>query len=262
MIKRLTFLALALCLTLAGCKKDDPAWTPVKLKITETTTAPQRDLAIEIEGGSGDYSVGISDPAVADVRVVVPDVGFPILEIETRQEGEAVITVTDTKSGLVDRCKLKVRNILSTIRIGYIRTHIDADRKEAIEDDLNKNALLAVGDRIIITQGTTWTFLDANKAEIARGTFSDEGEITRWNPVFSFLPIDNQIYTMRKFVFERDNGDRWEYDTYVVRDSFTRLNLRFDHTRFYEDLTKYYQTQYPEAGVRSVARVLISDKYY
>jgi hypothetical protein len=259
MIKRLTFLALALCLTLAGCKKD-AEWAPVKLKITETTTAPQRDLAIEIEGGSGDYSVKISDPAVADVRVVVPDVGFPILRIETRQEGDAVITVTDKKSGRFDRCSLKVKNI-STYRIDYIRTHIDADRKEAIEDDLNKNALLAVGDRIIANDGT-WTFLDANKAEIARGTFSDEGEITRWNPAFNFLPIDDQIYTMRKFVFERDNGDRWEYDAYVVRDSFTRLNLRFDHTRFYEDLTEYYQTQYPEAGVRSVARVLISNTYY
>ena len=261
--QRFTLLALALCLALAGCKKEE--WTPVKLANTEAMTFPLRDLAIAIEGGNGAYSVEISDPAVADVWVVVPDVGFPILRIKTKQEGDAVITVTDTKSGLFARCQLRVTTIVS-FYISHIFTDIDADAPEAIEADLAANTpWVEGGGMVLMSQETplpgggtrsSIRFVDADNKAIADGTLTMKGNAV-WSPAFNFLPINNQIQTSRGWIFECD-GETWESNLYIVSGSLTRAWLFFGHYRLYDDLTEHYRTKYPEAGVRSVVRVLIS----
>jgi hypothetical protein len=268
MIKRLTFLALALSLTLAGCKKD-AEWTPVRLTITETTTAPQRDLAIEIEGGSGDYSVGISDPAVADVRVVVPDVGFPILRIETRQEGDAVITVTDTKSGLLARCSLKVQKARWPLFIADVQVDIDTELTvtyKAIEADLAKNAWFPVGSHLTVVRewdassSGAWSLTDQTDAPLAGGTYT-ESALDAYNDAFDFYPMNSQkIISSYRWQFEQGT-ETTVYDVYMHEGGATRMHMvpvSPVHLRLYEDLTEYYQAKYPEAEIRTVARVYVT----
>jgi hypothetical protein len=272
MKKRVAFLALALCLTLSGCKKD-AEWTPVKLNITETTTAPQRDLAIVIEGGSGDYTVKISDPAVADVRVVVPDVGFPILEIETRQEGEVVITVTDKKSGRFDQCLLKVQKARWPLFIADIKVQIDTDLTEtykAIEADLAKNAWFPVGSHLTVVReldassSGEWSLSDQAGAPLAGGTYT-ESALDTYDNAFDFYPMNSQKITSSYRWQFKQGVETTVYDVYVHEGKATRMNMRpisQVHFRLYEDLTEYYRAKYPEVEIRTVARAYVSSPGY
>jgi hypothetical protein len=38
---------------------------------------------------------------------------------------------------------------------------------------------------------------------------------------------------------------------------FTRAYIFFGHYRLYEDLTEHYKAKFPDAGVRSVVRVMV-----
>ncbi len=269
-MKRFIGFSLALCLAFSGCKKDDdPVWTQVKLEdseLTEWRVSPSvESTSLHISGGSGEYSAVIDAPEIADVRVE-PTYGAGILLIiEPKAEGDAVVTVTDTKSGLFARCQLRVTTMVS-FRISHIFTHIDADTPEAIEADLAANTpWVEGGGMVLMSQETplpgggtrsSIRFVDADNKAIADGTLTMKGNAV-WSPAFDFLPINDQIQTSKGWTFECD-GETWESNLYVVSGSFTRAYLFFGHYRLYDDLTEHYRTKYPEAGVRSVVRVLIS----
>ncbi len=178
MKKLLTLFALA-SLVLTACDKEEQ-WTQVVLnddELTSATISPSGDpKSIRISGGSGDYSVVIDEPSVADVSIE-PSYGAGILlVIEPKGEGEAVITVTDTKSGLFARCQLRVAEFTSFFEIDAVRVNVDAESpeaKEAIEADLEADKTVpTVGGKILrnyYDRHGGWAFVDADGEEIARG---------------------------------------------------------------------------------------------
>ncbi|MDR2882853.1 MAG: hypothetical protein LBU98_03655 [Alistipes sp.] len=263
------FAYLALCLLLTGaCQKTNEDNRQIRLDVTETTAAPESSLSIGISYGSGEYRVQVSDPAVAEASAVVPGVGPHILRIETKAEGDAVITVTDTKSGLFARCALKVGKFVS-LYIDEIVTHVDADTPEAIEAELAAAAPWAEGGGMVLAGtvgllpddgGTRYNvrFVDADYREVADGTLTMTQESAEWSPAFDFLPIDEPVQAMNRWVFETDGGE-WEAGMFVVAAPYTRRDVPvFVHIRLYEDWTAYYKAKYPEAGVRSAARAIVS----
>jgi hypothetical protein len=157
-----------------------------------------------------------------------------------------------------------------SLRVTDILTNVNADHPEAVEADLATNTPWVEGGGMNLMGGGgplpngddvyPIRFVDADHEAIADGTLILKAESAGWSPAFDFLSIDTQIEYTQKWVFETD-GEEWESNLYVVRGIFTRLDMPDispDHFRLYEDWTEYYRTKYPEAGVRSAARVLIS----
>jgi hypothetical protein len=255
------FLFLSLCLALAGCDKPEGDWAQVELEYAEFEAQLESPgsgyYTIGITDGSGHYSVSIDDPSIADVAVGKNSfTGEPTVAITPKKLGETAITVTDKKSGSSARCALTVELYTPRpMKVDYIRTNVDADQPELIEADLLADAPLSAGGSILL-QGGEWKFFDPNGAETAHGTF-DMSQPAKWRDAYAFLPIDDQIQASVGFMLTCDDGREFGFDYYRIRGAFTRVHLFLGHQRFYEDLTEYYRSKYPDAGVRSVARVII-----
>ena len=273
MKKLLTLFALA-SLVFTACDNKDEQWTQVTLdgsELTAITVSPSTEAAtVNINGGSGDYSVVIDEPSVADVSIE-PSYGAGILlVIEPKGEGDAVVTVTDTKSGLFARCQLRVAEFTSFFEIDAVRVNVDAESpeaKEAIEADLEADKTVpTVGGKILrnyYDRHGGWAFVDADGEEIARG-ITVLTEFAEWNQAFDFLQPDSQVMSYGRWILSDEDGGEREFEMCICKGKFTRANAspaNIVHARFYEDLTKEYQEKYPDAGVRSVARVLISNTF-
>lgn len=278
--KKWTFLALALCLTLAACQKDE--WTQVLLNDTElfeATASPQTDLSLAIGGGSGDYSAVIDAPEIADVRVIVPDAGFPILRIETKREGDAVITVTDTKSGLFARCALTVAKSRRSFAITSIEYGVDAAEKEAVLAGLEAGEPFPAGSRLLIDPFLTedsmlefevgatgkWIVPDADGAKLSEETYTieaDEAEIeiplTFPAHFFSLLPIDKPVIHHTAY---RIGSGGTVYHMFVILKGGETGNSSKTHgyLAFYEELTEACKAEFPDAGVNAAVRAYVCD---
>ena len=158
---------------------------------------------------------------------------------------------------------------VTSIRIMEILAHVDADSPEAIAADLSTETLWVEGGGYDLANVGSQLpngdylydciFVDADGSDMADATITVKDENADFVPAYSFLPIDNQILSSRKWILSDDDGGEWEYDMFVVREKFTRMSMPpVNHVRLYEDLTDYYQNLFPDAGVRSVARVMIS----
>lgn len=71
---------------------------------------------------------------------------------------------------------------------------------------------------------------------------------------YKLLQPDEQITAYSKFIFSFQSGSEqreYAYDVFITHISGTP----YERLWFYEDLTGYYKTKYPNAGVRGVVRV-------
>lgn len=119
-------------------------------------------------------------------------------------------------------------------------TNVDADEPEAIEADVERNAIFSVLD-------------DINGA----GKWSpDEENALEFKPVYDFMQGEYHVLAGRKSVLTIEGGDEFNFDCFIVVFEERRNYQEW----FCEDLTEYYQSEYPDAGVRSVARVTICEK--
>lgn len=136
---------------------------------------------------------------------------------------------------------------------------VDAEQKSIIEDDLRDNSSFLVGSGYVFNKElSTWTLVDADNIPISNGKLHRESGYPVELPAsYKLLPTDEQIATYAKFIFSFQSGSEqieYTYDaiiTYIAgggRDPYCRL-------WFYEDLTDYYKTKYPDAGVKGVVRV-------
>jgi len=281
MKRLLSIIALAACLSFAGCDKDRE-WSPLLLDGSESVNkviAPINNASLDITGGSGNFAATIDDQQIANVSIVGGEIFSARranLVIKPKKEGEALITVTDRKSGFSATCALTVTMAARRIsfRFNDIVTHVDADAPEAIEADLAADTRWVKGGGIDLggysgehqSNGDLFVeiaFVGAEKRYMGTETLGLSTEAVEWNPAFDFMPVGgNQLEVGKRLVFAR-GSEEWTADYYVVKGSYTRLNMpgpvQVYHRRFYEDMTEYYRAKFPEAGVRSVARAIISN---
>jgi len=271
-------LVLAACVTLAGCEINvHSPWPRLALETRSVTISPTVDsYTMSVRGGSGDFLAEISNADVADVHVEAT-YGGPghVLVIEPKKEGVAIITVIDRKTAAFELCSLTVTMDARTIdfRIVDVVTNVDADNPEVIEANLNDPLIMGnelvkgggidvTGDRGVNPDGAFFRTMDvvgADNRTITMGAIIEKDAAAEWSTAYDFLPIKSQIRSSQKWQLSYfRNG--WDYDVFFVDDHYTRMSVeRPYHVRLYQDLTEYYKAKYPDAGVRSVARVLISD---
>ncbi|MDR2911989.1 MAG: hypothetical protein LBV38_01620 [Alistipes sp.] len=268
-ILALVTLFAAVFAVTTGCDDGGPDSMDVELEQSVVTVYLYSDsYPVTITAGSGDYAVAIDKPEVADVEVELMYGAMPRIVIDPKAEGEATVTVADVLNGSTASCLVTVTKRIVGLRVTDIVTHVDADSTEAIEADLAADDLWVEGGGIDLSgrgplgdgsQLFDCTFVDADNNDVALGTMSIvEGE-AEWKPIYSILPINNQIVTSGKWMFTRGDEAPREHDMFVVQDPFTRMSpVRTWHIRLYEDLSEHYRAKYPEAGVRSVIRVVVS----
>ena len=132
---------------------------------------------------------------------------------------------------------------------------VDAELKSIIEDDLRNTSSHLVGSGYVFEELSTWTLVDADYTTLLSGMYQREnGSQAELPASYKLLPPNEQIVTYVKWTLIFPSGSeqmiRW-YDaiiTQIAGSSFNRL-------WFYEDLTEYYKTKYPDAGVKGVVRV-------
>jgi len=278
MKRLLSLLVLAACVTLAGCEVHvHHPWPRFELGARSVTVSPTvGSYAVDIYGGSGDFLAEINNADVADVHVEgLFGANGHALIIEPKKEGTARITVIDRKTAAFEFCSLTVT--LDARRVAFrfndIATHVDADAPEAIEADLAADTRWAKGGGVDFVGSYNDVyppgeyrldilFVGADNRDVATGTLGLGETGVEWNPAFDFMPLGAPLLEGPiRFKFERA-GDSWSADYYVVEGVHTRVNIqpvRAYHRRFYEDLTEHYKAKYPDAGVRSVARVVFSN---
>ncbi len=246
--------------TAMGCSGDDQSENDIILTQTRVTVAPNEIYPVSFNGGSGIYSTTVSDPDIAKVEISSQDLGYVLL-IEAKKEGTAVIIITDEKSGKSVNCSLYVIKSGNKFTIKEVRYAVDADVKGAIEEDLRDNPPFPVGSCFVVSfnsgdEGRRIAIENPDGTEIMNGVLSIE-ELTEIPEVYKLLSIEEQVYTSQKWTMDFDSH-QYVYDMFLVRgelSTYSSVPISSRHIRFYEDLTVYYKTRYPNAGVKGVVRV-------
>ena len=192
-----------------------------------------------IIGGSGKFTATIDDPEIADVSI---DISNWEMLVTAKKEGETKITVTDTETSKSVSLSLQVKE--SGYKITEIRYAVDATQKEEIEKDLQDNSPYPIGSTFYFSENR-FVAKSPNGTEINSGAFTMEAVQTST----SFgIPIDDQIYAQVKFGLTSEDGTT-DYNLFFVRGNYLY---------FCEDLTGYYKSKYPDAGVKQVGRGIVT----
>jgi hypothetical protein len=275
-MRKAFIISVLAALVLTACHKETH-WPPVKLEQNDVTAYLNiTQTRVRVTGGSGGYAATVSDPSVADVSFERVPVAIFLVEdylvVKPKTVGTVVVTVKDKRSGDVAMLSVTVEKRLPQYRVLDIVTSVEADSPEAveaIEADLAATAHLAVGDGIEFDYGslaTSWVggFVFSNAAGDV--TFSgsmktERCEYTDAPQSFApFWPQEQILDDMLKLSFVVGD-DEWVYYRMVVGAPYTRINMpsmQIRHGRYCEDLTKKYQAEFPDAGVRSVARMVVT----
>ncbi len=252
------FLVL-LVLSFVGCDKNDE-YTDVTLEETSVRVPYLQAYSIRIEGGSGEYLPSIDRSEIADVEIVQTYGAGTILRIQTKEGGEALITVTDKKSGKTAKCSLFVSK--DGIPLTDIRYGVEADQREAILADLTKQEPYPIGSRFVpvpltLTAGATgeWIVLGVDGKGIDNGRYTVT-EVEGTVPVACkrLIPIETQIYTWYTIHVELKDIEHVYY-MFLIRSS--RGTGNYADVYFYENLTDHYKVKYPSVGVNAVVRAYI-----
>lgn len=143
------------------------------------------------------------------------------------------------------------------------RYAVEADDKELIEQDLKDNPLLPLDYHELLYRGENnflkWIALQDDNNVFGPYIIRTGSKAPEEMPEsYRMLPPDGQIagYGEWTFLDEAENPiDNLSFDTMIVYATKTR-SLGYGYPRstiyLYKDLTEYYRTEYPEAGVKMV----------
>lgn len=157
----------------------------------------------------------------------------------------------------------------STWRVIDANFYVYADNKADIQDDLQASpyqtgcgfrtdfpsSVISDGDKGLLT----WTA--PNGWAIIGGTLTVKQTVdfSEFTPditdKYQSYPPDNQIYAYMEWEAELGEDIR-HYDVFVVRSSLGSNDLWI-----YEDLTKAYKKQFPEANITKIVRALVGEIY-
>lgn len=252
-----------LALFFFNCHDKADEYPDLTLEETRICVPYLQSYSIGIQGGSGEYLPSIDHPEIADVEIEKTYGAGTRLRIQAKKEGEALVTVTDAKSGKTAACALVVINGISLTDIQY---GVEADRPEAILADLEKEELYPVGSYFVphpfsLTAGACgeWTVLGSDAQEIATGLYA----ITEIKGIIPeawmrLIPIKEQLITWGTCQVTLKEREHLYY-ILLSQASGTVGNHAPSYANMYvyEDLTDDYQTKYPDAGIKAVVRAYI-----
>lgn len=260
-------MCAAFAFAMASCSKDNGNDGRVTLEQSSVKVSLAiKDTSIGINNGSGRYSPKIDCPGIADVSVKTVD-GKPMLCIQAKNNGTATVVVIDLGTGYQAKCYLHVRDDIFYYTITDIKTAVDAENNESeILSHMRMNAPYTVGSRYEFSPMSTtegrWkvTGVTGSDTILSEGDYSvsePDGVIPE-----SYLLIWEQgiqLYDKQELCLtnDMDNGRQSIYHLLCVDGPAPRLNISTAHYRIYEDLTEYYKTGFPDAGVRGAVRMYV-----
>ncbi|WP_106831659.1 hypothetical protein [Parabacteroides pacaensis] len=257
------FLAL-LPIIFVNCSDKNDDYTEITLEETSVRVSYLQSYSIRITGGSGEYLSFIDHPEIANIEIEKTYGAGTLLQIQAKKEGKALITVTDVKSGKTANCSLVVN--IDGISVIDIRYGVEADRSEIILADLKEQELYPIGSCFVpasfsLTKGASgeWTIFDSDAKEIDKGLYTvTEVRGTIPEAYMRLIPIKEQLITWG--TCQVDLGNRKHiYSIILGQVPGTTGNHAPSYANFYlyEDLTDYYKTKYPDAGVKAIVRAYI-----
>lgn len=142
---------------------------------------------------------------------------------------------------------------------GY-RFAVDAENKEIIEEDLRANPIMPASGHYFLMNGIFgWLILDNDGALVGNGVLGRNGKKLEDVPeTYKILPFPDGLslrgYGEYKFLDEAGKTSVYpDIDVFTCVVSETKDDVFFDVVVYlYKDLTDYYKTKYPEAGVKTV----------
>lgn len=265
-MKKLLLVTLAAVSLLAWGCSDDDEYGDVTLEETSVRVPYQEQYTVRIDGGSGEYKAAIDRPEIADVEIELTYGAGVLLKIQAKQGGQALITVTDVKSGKTAECSLLVSK--DGISVTDVRYAVEAEQGgETILAGLKAGEPYPTGSHFVITPMTMtagatgeWTVIGADGAEIDKGAYTVTGQETETvGACLRLIPVDAQIITWGSFRVDLGERER-TYHLFVVRASGTSKSsggASFADLWVYEDLTEECRAEYPDAGVSAAVRAYI-----
>lgn len=242
-----------------GCNNDE-TYDDIELSQTTINVSLDTEYAVSITKGSGSYSSEIENPEIADVSIESEQSKY-ILSVTPRKEGKTIVTVIDNKSGKTAICSLIASKRTVSLIVKNIQYAIDAEQKELIEAELQKNLPVAIGSSYVFTYDTHQIdvmVVAPDNTPIRHGSLITDydNDYSKVPLVYHILPIEEQIYSYQKWEINWGNNKQI-YDAFIVSGPATRINIILQHHCLYEDLTEIYKTKYPTAGVKGVVMVQI-----
>ena len=137
---------------------------------------------------------------------------------------------------------------------------IEADQKENIENDLKTDITYTFGGLryyISFTGIRKWFLLDADMHTIEKGSLITRSkDIAEFPEEYKLLPPERKVSGYGEFNFVKDTGIEdivMQYDVFVSAQNRSKdIKPQSIGIWLYKDLTAYYQSKYPEAGVKAV----------
>lgn len=153
-----------------------------------------------------------------------------------------------------------------------VRYAVEADNKAVIENDIRNNRSIPFGCSYVFAyDNANWLLADANNDVRAYGSVSRKNvDSSEFPESYKLLPPDGQVVSSMEWTFYCILNDAkteyHSYDVFMVErkdDKNTSAPAMNDknymtsagtnvHPWLYEDLTEYYKTKYPDAGVKTV----------
>jgi hypothetical protein len=251
-----------------GCSDNDDDIDDVSLKYTALhAQAINTTYEIPITAGSGDYSVVVDDPRIADAKTEKQESDY-MLVIKTKEEGDTFLTLTDNKTGKSIICSIFVNIKTNRIEITSIGYGVDADQKETILEELKRDEPFPIGSYFVIdpipfgtgfSPGKTgqWTAYNSNGAKIAQATYVIEKTENLPSYMFELLPIEKPILTYTTLKV----GELERVYHLVLVHHGTSGNQAMAYMVIYEDITDQYKAVVPDLGVKAVVRAYTYDPW-
>ena len=262
LIMKKNVLLFIIILVLTGCNEKENEERDFILAQIVVELSRGGVNSIQVSGGSGKYSATINDSEIAEVWINSENKLF-IDTRDTKKSGEAVITVIDDNSGKSIDCILTVIENREQFKIIETQFAVDAGVKEAVEADLRENSF-PIGSSFVFTLHgeNTVVINNPDNNEILRGTYTtvyinNESTIqTVFPESYKLLPPYGQVVGALRYniVFGEDNNLVYDMILSTKRIVSTYTSPPEQPNFFYEDLTDYYKTKYPDAGVKGVVR--------
>lgn len=147
------------------------------------------------------------------------------------------------------------------IPLPQYRYAVEAENKELIERDLKDNSLIPLDYHDMLYRGENsslrWIALQDDNKVLGPYIIQTQGKAPEEMPEsYKLLPPEANIVGYGEWTFLDESGTAIDNLSFDVFMGYAAQTKDVDRTPtaiyLYKDLTEYYQTQYPEAGVKTV----------
>lgn len=197
-----------------------------------------------------EYAIKISETNYLDYAMGTPSwTEYKLLEVISKQQKSS----KDLPSHFIPKWYYENQFIPE------YRYAIEADDKESIEEELKTNAILPLNSHYLIYGADKWIIIDDANEILGKGILKRANKsYEKFPETYQILKPEGNVLGYMEWTFLDESGDEAIYPPFDV--FFTGgggSKARMDYTpkitpHLYYDLTAYYKSQYPEAGVKAV----------